>query len=511
MTKTKHFFKSLIMLPIIGFLCGGSGRPVDNNENTIKTKIYDSETLNLNTTSDNISAVTEETNNDLVVSMLSFTSTNVTQSIQFRVEINDDVSDANYYIGYYEEGNRYPAYLEYDVKDQKGNTKRLQTEIVQKANHGIGGSLGNQLFSSYCDIEVPYDYKVDTDSVELTHVYKADFKYDENGYVVSRDPDLDHPQSFKIEKFKTFSIRRLQDVLDTTFVKFAEYDNYLTITAKFDNFGAKIYENLSSTTKALYKKNKKNIDNGTIAVRTRLSIGGDTLLKVTKKDGTIEKLKSIAGDLKFFDEENYRTFLIPDLKKDAIKNFEIYASDISIELFNNSTKKIVPRSSITSRYGLIDFKMVDILNGDKTVAVKAVDIDQNINYSTLFIVFMVSFVVLYVGCAILYYFYLKKKDKKSEFKVLNNKQFIIINILGIIFLGALLLDILYIVARTTLFNNSLTVYNPLDWVIIVASVISICLGGYFIKYFFNVYKDYKEKIAREKLNLNSDKADDGTN
>lgn len=499
------------MLPIIGFLCGGSGRPVDNNENTIKTKIYDSETLNLNTTSDNISAVTEETNNDLVVSMLSFTSTNVTQSIQFRVEINDDVSDANYYIGYYEKETKYPAYLEYDVKDKKGGIKRLQTEIVQKANHGIGSSLGAQLFSSYCDIEIPYDYNVDTDSVYLTNVYKADFKYDESGDVVSRDPDLEHPYSFKIEKFKTFANRKLGDFLDTTFVKFAEYDDYLTITAKFDNFGKKIYENISSTTKDLYKKNKKNIDNGTIAVRTRLSIGGDTLLKVTKKDGTILNLKSITGDLKFFDEENYRTFLIKDLKKDDVKNFEIFAGEVSIELFNNSTKKIVPRSAVTTRYGLIDFKMVDVLNGDETVAIKAVNTNENLNYTTLFIVSSVVFVVLYVGSAILYYFHLKKKDKNSEFKVLNNKQFIKTNILGIICLGALLLDILYIVARTTLFNNSLTVYNPLDWVIIVTSIISICLGGYFIKYFYTAYKDNKEKIARERLKLNADKSDDGTN
>lgn len=60
-------------------------------------------------------------------------------------------------------------------------------------------------------------------------------------------------------------------------------------------------------------------------------------------------------------------------------------------------------------------------------------------------------------------------------------------------------------------NNTLTVYNPLDWVIMLASVIVICLGGYFIKYYWTAYKDHKEKVARERLNLNADKDDDGTN
>ena len=367
------------------------------------------------------------------------------------------------------------------------------------------------MFTSYCDIEVPYDYTVDVDSVKLVNVYKALFEFDDDGIVVSRDPDLENPQSFKLEKYSTYVERDLSKMLDSTFSKFSEYNDYLGITIRFDNYGKSIYPTLSKAAQDKYTKNLKNIEKGTVVIRTRLQIGGDTVLQITKKDGTILEVKTVAGDLKFYDDVNYGTFLIENLSKDEVRNFQIYGAYLYVELFNTTTNKVVASSQVPTRFGLIDTKMVDILNSDSSVAIGAVETSSSINYSKLFMFISIVFIVVYIGIAIGYYFVLKNKDKKSEFKVLNNKNFIKISILGFVFLGSLLLDILYINARVGYFNNSLTVYNPLDWVIMLTSVIVICLGGYFIKYFWNAYKDHKEKVAREKLNLNADKDDDGTN
>ena len=492
--------------------CSGTDS-FSNNSVEVKTYNVNENLSSLSTFSvDNkTEADEEEENTDLIVSMLSYSKSNVTQSIEFRVETSDDAYDANYYIGYYEKETKYPAKLEYDVLDKKGNVKTLQTEIVEKANHGVGSSLGASMFTSYCDIELPYDCTVDTDSIKLINVYKAIFKYDADGFVESRDPDLNNPYSFKLEKSANYVERNLNTILDNTFAKFSKYNNYLGVTIKFDNYGKTIYPNLSSTAKSLYEKNKNNIEDGAVKIRTRLSIGGDTYLRITKKDGSIEDVKTIAGDLKFFEEENYGTFLIENMNKDDIKNFQIYGASVNVELFNTETSKILPRSTISTRFGIIDSKMVDILNSDNSVAIKAVDLGSSLNYSILFSVVMAIFAVLYAGASVGYYFFLKNKDKKSEFKVLNNKNFIKTCILGFIFLGSLVLDILYINARCVYFNNSLTVYNPLDWVIMVASIVVVCLGGYFIKYYYTAYKNYREKVARERLNLNADKNDDGTN
>lgn len=510
MKKNKLFFKvAFILLNLTVLIGNGAQNPIKTCKNSNLESFNDDVSVNYTSYKSNANI---EDNKDLDVFLLSYNVSNVTQSLQFRVETSETAGeDANYYIGFYEDKTKiYPAYLEYDVIDKAGNVEVKKTEIVQKANHGIGSSLGAQTFSSFCDIEVPYDCKVDIDSVRLTNVYKAIFKYDENHYVTSRDPDLEHPYSFKLTKYRTYYERYLNQIIDTSFVKFAEYDNYLTITVKIDNFGEKIYPQLSSTTKSLYSKNKKKIESGDIVVRTSLNIGGDTLLVVTKKDGSVEKINSYVDNLKYYDDVNYSTFLISNLKKEDVINFQLYAASVSVELFSKNTHKVIARSSVSSRFGLIDFKMKDILNKDNTVAIKAVDINQNVDYNVVFVSTIVAFFIVYIGCAIGYYFFIKNKDKKSEFKVLNNKQFIKVNILGILCLFSLVVDVLYITARTTLFNNSLTVYNPLDWVIILASIVFICLGGYFVKYFYTNYKDYREKIARERLNLNKDEADDGT-
>ena len=510
MKKRNLFFKVAILISSISLLSGCSVNSFTNNVevNTYNLSENVKSVQNFSTESNDSS---EEENTDLVVYMLSYSKSNVTQSIQFRVETSDDAPDANYYVGYYEKETKYPAYLEYNVSDKKGNIKTMKTEIVKKANHGLGSSLGASVFTSYCDIEVPYDYSVDTDSIKLTNVYKALFKYDADGYVTSRDPDLDNPCTFKLEKYRTYAEYDLSKILDNTFVKFSEYNDYLGLTIKFHNYGLEEYTNLSSTASDLYKKNIKNIESGVIKVRTRLSIGGDTILRVTKKDNSFLDVKTIAGDLKFYDKDNYGTFLIENLSKEDVKNFQIYGASVSVELFNTSTSKIVPRSTITTRFGLIDTKMVDILNSDNSIAIDAVEISSSVNYSLRFIIISIIFVIVYAGAAIGYYFFLKNRDKKSEFKILNNRNFIKNGILGFVFLGSLLLDILYINARSTYFNNSLTVYNPLDWVIMLTSVIVICLGGYFIKYYWTAYKDHKEKVARERLNLNADKDEDGTN
>ncbi len=467
----------------------------------------------------------------LTVTLQSYNKTTVSHSIQFRVGINSSypeyATEANYYIGYYEGETAYPASLSYDVYDANYNyVSTMSTEIIQKSNHGVGTYLGATTFTSYCDIELPNDLTIDIDSVELINCYKAQIVLDESGTLTSRTPDLDNPEAFATGVANSYVERDLKDFLDLSFTNYANYADYLALKFDVKNYGKNIYPELSLVTQSLYTKNQDKLTSGAYSLRTRLSFGGDSFVRVT---GTNNKVVNItpkdseltSGDLKYLkDSESSILFLNLSNSKfkeagissrNDISNVELCAVTVSVEILNNDTSKVLARSSVSQRFGVISLKMQDVKNSDGTIAINKVSTDSNKNYTAQFIVAASILLVVYIVLAICYYFYLKKKDKDSEFKVLNNKQFIKINILGVICLESILLDILFIIARGNLFNNSLKIYNPLDWVICVLSVIVICLGGYFIKYYWNSFKSYREKKARERLHLNANSEDDGTN
>ena len=75
----------------------------------------------------------------------------------------------------------------------------------------------------------------------------------------------------------------------------------------------------------------------------------------------------------------------------------------------------------------------------------------------------------------------------------------------------LLMDIMIICFRACLLGSELAMFNPLDNYIVCLSIIGILFIGYFIKHFVTNIKAYLERKAINKLQLDKDKADDGTN
>ena len=531
--KKKSLFFSIGMFLVSGLLVTSNFHASSNSSfssENLETSKNNLESLGTNNVSI-LSTYDEDEVSPLTVTLQSYNKTTVSHSFQFKVGINssypDYATEANYYIGYYEGEKAYPASLSYDVYDAYGiYVSTMSTEIIQKSNHGVGTYLGATTFTSYCDIELPNDLTIDTDSIELINCYKAQIVLDESGTLKSRTPDLDNPESFVASAANSYVERDLADFLDLSFVSYANYADYLAIKFDVKNYGKAIYPELSLVTQSLYTKNKDKLESGAYSLRTRLSFGGDSFVRVTGTNKNVVNItpkdtELTSGDLKYLND-NESSILFLNLSNEKFKeagigsrndilNVELCAVTVSVEILNNDTSKVLARSSVSQRFGVVSLKMQDIKNSDGTVAINKVSTGSNKNYSALFITGALILLVIYVLLAICYYFYLKKKDKDSEFKVLNNKQFIKINILGVICLESILLDILYIVARGNLFNNSLKIYNPLDWVICVLSVIVICLGGYFIKYFWNSFKSYREKKARERLHLNANSEDDGTN
>lgn len=443
----------------------------------------------------------------LDVNLVNFNKTNATNSLEFRVSLNEDYPNANYYIGYFENGYNLPAKIQYNYSN---GTKSFtgETEIIKTSNYGVGNSLGSTLLTTYCDIEIPYDCTLDTDTLKLINCFYVEIIKNDEGVTTGREVDLDNPRYVTLGKLATYKENDLNNYISTEFVDFTKYSNFTAAKLHIENYGADKYTTISSTYKNLYNQNIESIENGTVYLRTRLIFGGDTKFLVTDNKGEVHTFSSIATSVNITDSGDF-IFLIEDLNPDEVSEFRIFNASLSMELFNTETSKIVTRSQYSMRFGIFEFKMADILNSDGTVAIAKVEDPNVINLDLILIIIFVAFVILFVIGDIAYFFYLKKKDLNSEFKVLRVGEFIKMSILSFITLFAILFDFIYIFVRSTIFNNAISVYNPTDWVIIVLSVIVICFGGYFIKYFYTSIKNKREKQRRDKLNLNQESYDDG--
>ena len=127
------------------------------------------------------------------------------------------------------------------------------------------------------------------------------------------------------------------------------------------------------------------------------------------------------------------------------------------------------------------------------------------------IILLIAYIVIFVGTTIGLYFYLKNKYKNDEFRRMKNKSYFTKAALFLFGSLVVLFDLVFIVLRASALNNAIVVYNPADAYIIVLSVMSVVIIGYFIKYMVGVIKTNKERRRIIKLKLNEDVDDDGTN
>ena len=129
----------------------------------------------------------------------------------------------------------------------------------------------------------------------------------------------------------------------------------------------------------------------------------------------------------------------------------------------------------------------------------------------MLIIVAIIYIVVFVAGTIGLYFFLKNKYKNDEFRRMKNKPFIIKALLFLLGSMVVVFDIIFIVLRGTALNNAIVVFNPADAFIIVLSVLSVIIIGYFVKYLVGVIKTEKERRRIIKLKLNEDVEDDGTN
>lgn len=509
MNKTL-FLLTVGLVSMSSFFVGSksaSNNVINADSTKIANKVYQS---NSSTLIDNAT----ETNN-LVFTIATISETNTSKSVSVSVKLSDEIIDGknNFYIGYYEEADKqFPAKLVYDLTYSNGKKETLSNTIIKKNTNGkydgIGDYLGASSLNTFCDISCPNGSVLDKNSIKLVNVFEAKI-VKENGNIVSRLPDYDHPYYVSGNLSASFKSFSFNDFLELKYNEVSTFSGYTSIKVGATSHGEEMYKTLRSSA---YKKYQSQIEKGEFYIRTRLSFSGDSSYVLTFKDGSVVNQKTISSNVELSNDQNSCFFLIEGLDMNNLVNFDLYNVYINIGLYNTVAYKEVSGSNISIgiRFNSVDLGFVDIYDADGKVVIEKATNIKYFNYNAALIIAISIFTILYAGIIVFCYFYLKKKNANDEFKKMQTGQYIKTSVLGFLCIGSIIISILTILGRGYFVNNSFAVFNPLDVYIIIFSIASIILAGYFVRYFWILYKLYKEKKRNDRLKINQDVIDDGT-
>jgi hypothetical protein len=413
-----------------------------------------------------------------------------------------DEGDENYVLGNYEKGEHYyPLTFYYDVKKADGGTETRSTIGSLKSSIYSYDAIGNSFasltdFQSYADLPIVKGETIDYSTLKIVNI----FHVTETISGSTSTFEIDYSKNYVLQgpSIKTAAKTNyyLNDfVSDAKLNKVAVFNNYSSITVSYKSLVAERFKELSSK----YQDNIDSINSGAYSIRTRLNSLTNSIMRVTYDDGT-QITRSITGttylNLSLTGEWQ---FLLTDIDSAHVVSFDLLNATIYSDIYDNSLNTIISKTSLSWRFGDISFKT----GSDTTPA--GVD-----NYVATILFTCLGLVLVYGGIAVAYYFYKKKKYRNDEFNRVVPKEYIKRSSIGFGYCLIASLSILFIVARSAVFANSLTVFNPFDPLIMAFVLIWLIYTGYYIKYFIAKFKDYKVKKMEEKLNLGNDVEDDGT-
>ena len=138
---------------------------------------------------------------------------------------------------------------------------------------------------------------------------------------------------------------------------------------------------------------------------------------------------------------------------------------------------------------------------------------ETVSYIDLNLTLILTYVIytiVYAGLSVALFFFLKNRYKNDEFRRMKPKSFIKKTIIGFVGSCIVLLTIMSIIYRFSLFKNSVYAFNPSDVFVVLSGIVSVVIIGYFIKYLYGLYRSNKQRKEALKLKLNEDVDDDGT-
>lgn len=411
----------------------------------------------------------------------------------------------NFIIGWYpKSGEQKPLVLEYNVK--KGSAAETRYfEFSPTSDTSLFECVGRQVNdytkSLYCDIPLADDEEIDFDNLMLHNIYRA--KVGAAGQAIT-DPEL--TQAYNIAPKKSFSrAYDIKDFIECSFTGLSTFSGYTAIDLNIDISKTNIYEHLKAN---YYNTHLKDIESGKLKIRYRLTSLTLCSFRVTYSEGgaDVQKDVKIITPVAQFKLEkqtgNKVSFLFKNsdisanFSANKIRSMSFVGLFVAVDLM--TAKGPVARSGVITRFGY---------HSIMPYSEKASLFDIN----TFLIILGIAYVAAFVGTTIALYFYLKNKYKNDEFRRMKNKPFFTKAALFLVGSAIVLFDIVFIILRASALNNAIVVFNPADAYIIILSVLSVVIIGYFIKFMVATIKANKERRRIIKLKLNEDVEDDGTN
>ena len=412
----------------------------------------------------------------------------------------------NFIIGWYpKEGEQKPLTLEYKLlKDGVLQDDVHYFDFSPSSDKSTYECVGFQLIDYsnvlYCDIPLSAGEEVDFSSLMIHNIYRSKTSGSGDSTVYYAEPDLADAYHLKPKQAfsKTYNVT---DFINLEFTGLSTFSGYTSIDLKVDISEENVYSHLKSN---YYNTHLADIQSGKVHIRYRLTSLGLCKFRITyTQNGSevTEDVKIVTPIQQFIiqkQKDNHISFLLKNkgYAAENIKEVSLVGLYISVDLMGS--RSVIARSSSVTRFGYMS-----IMPYTEKASV--------FNVNTMLIIIAIAYIVAYAVGAVALYFFLKNKYKNDEFRRMKTKSYVLKASLGLAGSLIVIFAIIFIVVRNTVLNNAIVVFNPVDAYIIVLSVLSVLIIGYFIKYLVGVIKTEKERRRILKLKLNEDVEDDGTN
>lgn len=410
----------------------------------------------------------------------------------------------NFIIGWYpkNEAEQRPLVLEYKLNGQNEvNYFEFSPTTESSIFECVGYEISDYTKNLYCDIPLKEGESIDFDSVVLHNIFRT--KKNAAGVSIA-EPDFD--QAYHMTPKQGFlRVYDVKDFISCEFTGLSAFSGYTAIDINIDISEANVYQHLKAN---YYKVHESDINNGKTRIRYRLTSLTLCSFRITYVENGVDVTKDVkimtpVAQFKLDKQKgNKVSFLLkdsdvaPGFTSDKMRSVSFVGLYVTLDLMGQ--KSIIARSNVITRFGFLS-----VMPYSEKASL--------FNINAFLIILGVAYLVLFAAGAVALYFYLKNKYKNDEFRRMKNKPYIIKSILFLLGSMIVLFDIVFIVLRGSALNNAIVVFNPVDAYIIILSVLSVVILGYFIKYLVGVIKTEKERRRVIKLKLNEDVEDDGTN
>jgi hypothetical protein len=436
----------------------------------------------------------------------------------------ENVSDVPYILHYGGRISENYSYFEYPLvygyKVEGDDTERYGATTLENTLNGYDG-VGKEMGSSAVTLEITINFNegevLDMNSLVFYDIHKAVEEIDldkttEESKVYEFFPDLSTNYALKPtidSEVKQFDV---SEVIKYKYGGMSTFGNFFSVSwdvEKVLDNGLTLYER-DERGQNFINQYKDKFTAGTYGVRygfTSLS-NCSFVVKFNHNGQVIEEyvpLKTNDSIIELWKNVNHLTFLLDEtsvsshFKSGELIEVGISGVTVTMECYDHENHARVKGTGVEAKFG------------DLIIYNKNRDARNETNVLLFIILSFVIFVPVFCLVVAGLFFFLKNKYKNDEFRRVKPKKFF--KNAAIALAGSLVIlgMIVFIVARFAMVPNTVAVFNPLDIYVVFFSLVGVVVLFLFGKAIINMIKHEKLLRKNEKLRLNEDQVDDGTN